>query len=233
MRQVSIGHILLAGAGGGVIQWAWLLLHGGLPAGEVALFEPAIWLWVSLVLTAVVGGGAALLMQYLAATEKKERARAIAFAVMCGFCWEPALSGLASSFTTQFTDREAQNLVVAAQEVSADSEDVSDSSGASMLAERLLDIEPHVQNPLLKQRVSQQTEVLLNAVERDEDPWARAEALERIGLAAAGAGQTAIVARTAVSLRDIAAIHPTSSKRIDGALSAAEGAERVEEPHGN
>lgn len=232
MRQASIVHILLAGAGGGVIQWAWLLLHGGLPAGEVALFEPAIWLWVSLGLTAVVGGGSALLMQFLAATEKKERARAIAFAVMCGFCWEPALSGLASSFTTQFTDREAQDLVVAAQEVSADSEDVSDPGGASLLAERLLDIAPHVQNPLLRQRVSQQTEVLLNVVERDEDPWARAQALERIGLAAAGAGQPAIVARTAVSLRDVATNPSTSPDRGDRTVLVIEGGELVETPQG-
>jgi hypothetical protein len=233
MRQVSIAHILLAGAGGGVIQWAWLLLHGGLPAGEVALFEPAIWLWVSLVLTAVVGSGAALLMQLLAATEKKERARAIAFAVMCGFCWEPALSGLASSFATRYTDREAQNLVAAAQEVSADSEDVSDSSRASMLAERFLDIAPQVQNPLLRQRVSQQTDLLLKGIEQDQDPSAKTEALERIGIAAAGAGQTAILVRTAGSLRDIAAAHPDYSERVDKALTAIDSVERGEAPHRN
>ena len=233
MNEASIQNMSIAGAGGGVIFWAWSLLHGGLPGGDVAPFPPQEWLWISLVLTAIVGAGAALVMQVVAATERTQKYRAIVFAVLCGFCWEPALSGVLSSFTMGYADREAQHLVEEAQAIPVDPEGAVDSSRASALAMRLLEISPQLQNPILKEQISQQTEQLFNVVEQDVDPTTRAEGLERMGIAAAEAGQTAFVARTATSLRELAATHPDSSARVQSALTVIDDASQPVAPEGD
>src|SRR5437867_1646786 len=92
VKETSIRDILLSGGGGGIAYWAYTLLRGGQPAGELAQFGRATWLWVSLVLVIVVGAVAALIMVSFANTNFRDRMRAVSFAVVCGLCWEPVLT---------------------------------------------------------------------------------------------------------------------------------------------
>ena len=216
MKDASMKDILLAGAGGGIAFWAYTLLRGGQPAAEKSPFEPAIWLWVSLALMVIVGAAAAFLMVYfVAATNTKERMRAVGFAVACGLCWEPVMSGVADRFAEQYVDREAAGTVAEAESLTKPTP-----QQAASVAVELVQTAPAVQNPILKEDVRQQTERLIDTVETTPDPAARTRALQNIGEAAAASGEPVALALTIKSLEMIADTQPQHASQAREALRA-------------
>ena len=219
MREASIIDVVLAGGSGGITYWAYTLLRGGQPAGELAQFDRLTWLWVSLPLTIVVGAAAAFLMVYfIAATNTKERMRAVGFAVACGLCWEPVLAGAIERFTQQYTDTQAEKNVAAAQQITPISTGTSASAAANVAAD-LVKNEPTVQNRVLKTEVQEQTNKLLQTIENTPDPDAKAEALQKVGVAAADAGSAVVLTQTVKSLENIADTEPQHAQRAREALN--------------
>jgi hypothetical protein len=214
MTDATMKEILLAGGGGGIAFWAYTLLRGGQPAAEAARFGPEIWLWVSLVLMVILGAVAAFLMVYfIAATDTKERRKAIGFAVACGLCWEPVVAGITDNFTRQYADRQAANTVAQAQALTAPAP-----AQAANVAAELVRTAPEVQNPILREQVREEAERLVQTIDATPDPAARTQALRTVGEAAAQAGEPAALARSIKSLEAIAVTQPEHAPEAREAL---------------
>jgi hypothetical protein len=216
MKDASMKEILLAGAGGGIAFWAYTLFRGGQPAAEKAQFAPETWLWVSLGLMVILGAAAAFVMVYfVAATNTKERMRAVGFAVACGLCWEPVLAGVTDSFARQYVDREVTSKVAQAESLTTPTP-----QQAASVAVELVQAAPAVQNPILKEDARQQTERLIQKVEATPDSAARTQALQNIGEAAAASGESVARARTIKSLETIAETQPQHASQAREAIRA-------------
>lgn len=204
MKEATIRDILGAGSGGGIAYWAYTVFRGGQPAGEVAQVRPEIWLWVSLVLVVILGAAAAFLMVYfVAATNTKDRMRAVGFAVACGLCWEPVLAGVADRFTREFTDRETAQTLADVRSLEAPA-----ATQAADVAAELVRNSAAVQNPVLKTEVREQTEKLVETISATSDVAVKTDALRTVGEAAAQARNPAVLAQTMKALEVIADNEP-------------------------
>jgi hypothetical protein len=214
MKDATIKDILLAGSAGGVAFWAYTLLRGGQPAAEVAQFTPEVWLWVSLALVVIVGAAAAFLMVYfIAATNTKERMRAVGFAVACGLCWDPVLAGVKESFTREYADRDAAKVVAEARTLTKPAPEQ-----AASVAAKLVESAPQVQNPILQKQVREQADRLLQTIDATADQAARTQALQTVGVAAAQAQESVTLAKTMKSLEMIADTQPQHAPNARDAL---------------
>jgi|RhiMethySRZTD1v2_1073278.scaffolds.fasta_scaffold29684_1 hypothetical protein len=214
MKDATMKDILLAGSAGGVAFWAYTLLRGGQPAAEVAQFTPEVWLWVSLALVVIVGAAAAFLMVYfIAATNTKERMRAVGFAVACGLCWDPVLAGVKESFTREYADRDAAKVVAEARTLTKPAPEQ-----AASVAAKLVESAPQVQNPILQKQVREQADRLLQTIDATADQAARTQALQTVGVAAAQAQESVTLAKTMKSLEMIADTQPQHAPNARDAL---------------
>jgi hypothetical protein len=214
MKDATMKDILLAGSAGGVAFWAYTLLRGGQPAAEVAQFAPEVWLWVSLALVVIVGAAAAFLMVYfIAATNTKERMRAVGFAVACGLCWDPVLAGVKESFTREYADRDAAKVVAEARTLTKPAPEQ-----AASVAAKLVESAPQVQNPILQKQVREQADRLLQTIDATADQAARTQALQTVGVAAAQAQESVTLAKTMKSLETIADTQPQHAPNARDAL---------------
>jgi hypothetical protein len=221
MRDARVTDIVLAGAAGGLIYWAFTILRGGQPAGDVAQFAPATWFWVSLLLTCIVGAGAAFLMVYfVAATDVKERMKAIGFAVACGLCWEPALGGVIDQFTRTYADQAAQATVTEAQQLSSASASPATPDQTAAMAVNLVTNAPNVQNPILKQQVTDETTALVNKIDSAPSSDAKALAWKNVAAAAAAAKNSQLLARSVKSLEDMANSKEPQASQARAALNS-------------
>jgi hypothetical protein len=221
MRDARVTDIVLAGAAGGLVYWAFTILRGGQPAADVAQFAPATWFWVSLLLTCIVGAGAAFLMVYfVAATNVKERMKAIGFAVACGLCWEPALSGEIDQFTRTYGDQAAQATVAEAQQLSGPSASSTTPDQTAAVAVDLVTGAPNVQNPILKQQVADATSALVNKIDSAPSSDAKTMAWKKVASAAAGARNSQLLARSVKSLEDIADSNQPEASQARAALNS-------------
>src|SRR5262245_20959821 len=179
MKEANIKDILVGGGGGGVSYWAYTLLRGGQPAGELAQFDRATWLWVSLVLTIVVGAVAAFLMVFfVASTNTKDRMRAVGFAVACGLCWEPVLAGVSDRFTREYHDTQAERTIAQAEQLAPTPQASPPPAQAAEVAADLVKNASVVQNPILKAQVTDHAEKLLQTIERAPDAAVKTDALQ-------------------------------------------------------
>src|SRR4030095_7205585 len=214
MKDATMKDTLLAGSAGGVAFWAYTLLRGGQPAAEVAQFTPEVWLWVSLALVVIVGAAAAFLMVYfIAATNTKERMRAVGFAVACGLCWDPVLAGVKESFTREYADRDAAKVVAEARTLTKPAPEQ-----AASVAAKLVESAPQVQNPILQKQVREQADRLLQTIDATADQAARTQALQTVGVAAAQAQESVTLAKTMKSLEMIADTQPQHAPNARDAL---------------
>ena len=86
--------------------------------------------------------------------------------------------------------------------------------------EQLVKSAPVVQNPILKAQVVDQTQRLLETIERAPDSAVRTDALQKVGLAAAEAGEPAVLTQTVKSLEIIVDTEPQHAQRAREALTA-------------
>lgn len=205
--MAKTSQVLVAGAAGGFLYWAWRLLIGGLPVGELAVLPARQWLWACLPLMLALGAGAAYVAVYwFAHTDTSDRNQCLAFAVVCGLCWEPVITGSFQRFVTQFNDAgTARNLE---QVRSIATQPAAQPEQIAAAAEPLVRGLSATQNPVLRQEA---TAAVLDAVRKlpaSQDPKASAAALTRLGTAAAQAGQAEILSATLSSLGTLAADAP-------------------------
>lgn len=113
-REAGVWSVLGAGAGGGLAYLAYLIRNGGLPAGgDLGVdLDPHTQLALNVVAVLILSAFAAGGMVYLIVpVDRRKLGRALIFAALCGFCWEPSVAGLTTFFGRNFTDQEALGLL--------------------------------------------------------------------------------------------------------------------------
>jgi len=206
-RPAAMKDVALAGAAGGFVCWALLLFRGGLPFGEIAPIPPARWLWISLPLSICLGAAAAVVAVFwLANTDTRKRNQCLAFALVCGTVWEPVLTGATQRLSQEYTDSKAAAAVKEANQVeSAGPGKPVPAASAAAVAATLSKSVPGIQNPELKAEASKSAEKMIDTLaEKAAAEPAATKGLESVGLAAAEARSTQLVAVTVQRLDKIA-----------------------------
>jgi hypothetical protein len=206
-RAASLKDLALAGAAGGFVCWALLLFRGGLPFGEIAPIPPARWLWVSLPLSICLGAAAAVVAVFrLANTDTRKRNQCLAFALVCGAVWEPVLTGATRRLSREYTDPKAAAAVKEAKQVtSARSGTPVPAASAAAVAATLSKSVPGIQNPELRVQAGNSAEKIIDTLaEKAATEPEATKGLESVGVAAAEANSTELIAVTVQRLDKIA-----------------------------
>src|SRR5262249_25938092 len=77
---------------------------------------------------------------------------------------------------------------------------------------------PAVQNPVLREEVHKEANKLVAAVEKTQDPVVKTDALKTIGVAAADAGQPAVLTQAVKSVEAIADAQPERAPQARAAI---------------
>jgi len=176
--------VLGAGAGGGLVSWAFTIMTGATFGLDV---------WLALPMCIILGTAAALLAVYvITPTDTSKTGRLIGYAMLCGFLWKPVLDGGRAIITQRI---EAEHHVDAVKQQVAElkgsaptapgnvgekAHDVGDS------AAELIRSSDRLSNPILEKQASEHATEAVNAIAQTStaDPEAAKLALTEIKKAA-------------------------------------------------
>ncbi|HEV2720393.1 MAG TPA: hypothetical protein VG323_10280 [Thermoanaerobaculia bacterium] len=198
--------VIGAGAGGGLVSWAFTLMTG-------ATF--GLNTWEALPLCLVLGMGSALAAVYvITPTDVSQTARLIGYAVLCGFLWKPVLDAGRIVITEKIhADQTSADLKARVSELnSATAQPQVAAPAAADNASELLRTAHKIDNPDLRDKAATQATDAVNAIAATStaDPATATAALSQIRIAAEKTNQPNVARLAATKIMIIQKQRPAA-----------------------